>query len=121
MELTRNNCPSFKILFFIWISLNQKGFFVLSFHEQKPFLVSDMDEIKDNISEKSLEFLKETGSKAFVCCPIIYEKTLGVLVVDNIGKKRELTQTDISILLGIAPDWNQYQQCPVDRATKNPI
>ncbi len=81
-----------------------KGIFVLSFHEQKPFLVSDMDEIKDNISEKSLEFLKETGSKAFVCCPIIYEKdSLGVLVVDNIGKKRELTQTDISILLGIAP------------------
>ncbi len=51
-----------------------------------------------------MEFLKSTGSKSFVCCPIIYEKdSLGVLVVDNIGKKRELTQTDISLLMGIAP------------------
>ena len=53
---------------------------------------------------KSLEFLKSTGSKSFVCCPIIYEKnSLGVLVVDNIEKKRALTQTDISLLMGIAP------------------
>ena len=80
-----------------------KGVFILSFHEQKPFLVSDTDEIRDHISEKSLEFLKRIGSKSFVCCPIIYEKdSLGVLVVDNIGKKRELTQTDISLLMGIA-------------------
>ena len=81
-----------------------KGVFVLSFNEQKPFLVSDIDEIKDSISIKSMEFLKSTGSKSFVCCPIIYEKdSLGVLVVDNIEKKRELTQTDISLLMGIAP------------------
>ena len=51
-----------------------------------------------------MEFLKSTGSKSFVCCPIIYEKnSLGVLVVDNIEKKRALTQTDISLLMGIAP------------------
>ena len=81
-----------------------KGVFVLSFHAQKPFLINDVDQLQGNISENSLEFLKRTGSKSFVCCPIIYEKnSLGVLVVDNIVKKRDLTQTDISIMLGIAP------------------
>jgi HD-GYP domain-containing protein (c-di-GMP phosphodiesterase class II) len=79
------------------------GAFILSFQEQKPFLISDTDEIRDRISEKSLEVLLSTGSKSFICCPIIYEKDpLGVLVVDNIRKKRELTQTDISLLMGIA-------------------
>ena len=93
-----------KTTFFHLDNPESRGVFVLSFHEQKPFLVNDIDEIKGDISEKSLEFLKRTGSKSFVCCPIIYEKdSLGVLVVDNIGKKRELTQTDISILMGIAP------------------
>jgi len=81
-----------------------KGVLTLCFQEQKPFLISDAEEIKDGISVKSIEFLKNTGSKSFVCCPIIYEKdSLGVLVVDNIEKKRELTQTDISLLMGIAP------------------
>ncbi len=81
-----------------------KGVFVLCFHSQKPFLINDVDQLQGNISEKSFEFLRGTGSKSFVCCPIIYEKdSLGVLVVDNIVKKRDLTQTDISIMLGIAP------------------
>lgn len=81
-----------------------KGVFVLSFREQKPYLVNDINELKEIISAKSLEYLKKLGSKSFVCCPIVYEKdSLGVLIVDNIGKKRELTQTDISLLMGIAP------------------
>jgi HD-GYP domain-containing protein (c-di-GMP phosphodiesterase class II) len=81
-----------------------KGAFVLSFRDQTPFLVSDINELKDEISEKSMEYLRKIGSISFACCPIIYEKqSLGVLVVDNIEKKRELTQTDISLLMGIAP------------------
>ncbi len=93
-----------KSTFFHLDKPESRGVFVISFNEQKPILVSDIDEIKGALSEKSLEFLKRTGSKSFVCCPIIYEKdSLGVLVVDNIGKKRELIQTDISILMGIAP------------------
>jgi HD-GYP domain-containing protein (c-di-GMP phosphodiesterase class II) len=80
-----------------------KGAFVLSFREQKPFLVNDTGEIQDHVSEKSLEFLLSTGSKSFICCPIIYEKDpLGILVVDNIREKRVLTQTDVSLLMGIA-------------------
>ena len=81
-----------------------RGIFVLSYWEQKPFLVDDINQLKDTISPRSMEFLKRMGSRAFVCCPIIYEnESLGVLVVDNMEKKRQLTQTDISLLTGIAP------------------
>ena len=102
--LNEEQLSTVKTTFFHLDKPESKGVFVLSFNEQKPFLVSNIDEIKDDISVRSTEFLKSTGSKSFVCCPIIYEKSsLGVLVVDNIEKKRELTQTDISLLMGIAP------------------
>ncbi len=102
--LNEEQLSAVKNTFFHLDKPESKGIFVHSFNEQKPFLVSNIDEIKDDISAKSMEFLKSTGSKSFVCCPIIYEKnSLGVLVVDNIEKKRELIQTDISLLMGIAP------------------
>jgi HD-GYP domain-containing protein (c-di-GMP phosphodiesterase class II) len=82
---------------------DSKGAFVLCFREKKPYLINDTSEIQDHISEKSLEFLVSTGSKSFICCPIIYEEDpLGVLVVDTVRKKRTLTQTDVSLLMGIA-------------------
>ncbi len=38
-----------------------------------------------------------------LCVPIVYEKeSLGVFCVDNIHSKRSLTQTDMSLLVGIA-------------------
>ena len=81
-----------------------KGVFVLSFREQRPILVNDMNNLEKTISSKSLDILRGMGSQSFVCCPIVYEtESMGVLVVDNIRKKRELTQTDISLLTGIAP------------------
>ncbi len=81
-----------------------KGVFVLSFREQRPILVNDMDNLEKTISSKSLDILRGMGSQSFICCPIIYEtESMGVLVVDNIRKKRGLTQTDISLLTGIAP------------------
>ena len=101
--LTDEQLPMVKNSVFRLDKPESNGAFFLSFHEQKPFLINDTKEIRDHLSEKSLEFLLGTGSKSFICCPIIYEKDpLGVLVVDNIRKKRELTQTDISLLMGIA-------------------
>jgi len=41
--------------------------------------------------------------QAFICVPIIYEKeSLGVLIVETIEKKRQLTKSDMSLLIGIA-------------------
>jgi HD-GYP domain-containing protein (c-di-GMP phosphodiesterase class II) len=84
---------------------DSKGVFVVSFNEQKPFLINDISEIEDNISPRSLEFARKMGAKSFICCPIIYEEeSLGILAVDNIRTKRPLVQSDINLLLGIAPE-----------------
>ncbi|MDO8281489.1 MAG: HD domain-containing phosphohydrolase [Thermodesulfovibrionia bacterium] len=83
---------------------DSKGVFVVSFKKQEPFLINDIDEIEDLITAHSLEFAKEMGVKSFICCPIVYEKeTLGILAVDNIKSKKPLVQSDINLLMGIAP------------------
>lgn len=91
-----------------WFHLNMpesKGLFVVSFREQKPFLVNDINEIETTLSPHSLEFAKKLGAMSFICCPIIYEgKSLGILAVDNIKTKRLLVQSDISLLMGVAPE-----------------
>ncbi|OHB83571.1 MAG: hypothetical protein A3J73_00695 [Planctomycetes bacterium RIFCSPHIGHO2_02_FULL_38_41] len=79
--------------------------FVVSFREQKPFLVNDINEIETTLSPYSLEFAKKLGAISFICCPIIYEgKSLGILAVDNIKTKKSLIQSDISLLMGVAPE-----------------
>ncbi|OQZ02195.1 MAG: phosphohydrolase [Candidatus Brocadia sp. UTAMX2] len=81
-----------------------KGVFILSFREQRPFIVNNIDEIKDTLTPRSLEFAKALGVKSFICCPIIYEKeSLGVLAVDNVRTKRPLIQSDANLLMGITP------------------
>ncbi len=82
-----------------------KGVFVISFREQQPFIINDIDEIKDTLTHRSLEFAKTMGVKSFICCPVIYEKeSLGILAVDNIKTKRPLIQSDANLLMGIAPE-----------------
>jgi putative nucleotidyltransferase with HDIG domain len=83
---------------------DSKGVFAVSFREKRPFLISDIEEIKENLSPRSLEFAKKMGAKSFICCPIIYEvEPLGILAVDHIKTKRPLVQTDMNLLMGIAP------------------
>jgi len=82
-----------------------KGVFAISFREQRPFLINDIDEIKEDLSPRSLEFAKKMGTRSFICCPIIYEEqSLGILAVDNLKTKRPLVQSDINLLMGIAPE-----------------
>jgi hypothetical protein len=81
-----------------------RGVFVTCFHEQKPFLINDITEIEDTFSSRNLEFVKKIGAKFFICCPIIYKgESLGILAVDTIKTKRPLVQSDINLLMGIAP------------------
>jgi HD-GYP domain-containing protein (c-di-GMP phosphodiesterase class II) len=81
-----------------------RGVFVVSFKEQKPFLINDVNEIEETLSQRSLEFAKKMGVKSFICCPIIYEsEAIGILAVDNKNTKRPLLQSDINLLLGVAP------------------
>jgi HD-GYP domain-containing protein (c-di-GMP phosphodiesterase class II) len=80
-----------------------RGVFVTAFHQQRPFLVNDIDEIAADLSERSLAFARRLGSKAFICCPIVSNgRSIGVLAVDNTRSKRPLVQSDLSLLIGIA-------------------
>jgi class 3 adenylate cyclase/Ca2+/Na+ antiporter len=81
-----------------------RGVAVLAFKQQRPFLVNDIVEIKKDLSKRSLEFIRKTGAQSFICVPIVYEgESLGVLFVDNPRSKKSLTQSDMSLLMGIAP------------------
>ena len=82
---------------------DSKGVAVETFKKQQSFLVDDVNEIKGDLSERSLELVKKTNAQSFICVPIVYEKqSLGILVADNIESKRPLTQSDMNLLKGIA-------------------
>ncbi len=84
---------------------DSRGILVLCYRDRKPFLVNDVEEIEGNLSHHSYEFLKTIGSKSFICCPILYEdECIGVLAVDNVESKRPLLESDINLLMGIAPE-----------------
>ena len=81
-----------------------KGTAVASFRTQKPFLVNDLSDIEHDLSRKSLDFVNTMGSRSFICVPIVYKgESLGVLIVDNVQSKKPLSQTEMSLLMGIAP------------------
>jgi HD-GYP domain-containing protein (c-di-GMP phosphodiesterase class II) len=80
-----------------------KGAFVVSFKEQRPILVNDIDLIENDLSERSLHFARKLDVRSFICCPIICDKeSLGIIAVDNLTSKRPLLQSDMSMLMGIA-------------------
>jgi HD-GYP domain-containing protein (c-di-GMP phosphodiesterase class II) len=80
-----------------------KGVFVISFRDQKPYLVNDFDEIRTTLSLNSLAFAKKMGAQSFIVCPIVCDgKSIGVLAVDNIVSKKPLVQSNMSLLMGIA-------------------
>jgi len=82
---------------------HSRGPAVESFRSQKPILIDDISKIADNLSKKSHEFARMMGAKSFICVPIVFEnESLGVLMVDNINSKRRLTQSEVSLLMGIA-------------------
>lgn len=80
-----------------------RGTFVVSFREQKPILINDINELEDVLSRHSMAFARKFGIQSFICCPIVCEgESLGVLAVDNLASKKPLVQSDMSLLMGIA-------------------
>ncbi|MBW2094317.1 MAG: PAS domain S-box protein [Deltaproteobacteria bacterium] len=77
--------------------------FVTAYREQKPVLLNDIHENADKLSERSLFLARELKVRSLVCVPIVYEReSLGLLTVDNLHSRRPLTQTDVSLLIGVA-------------------
>ena len=80
-----------------------RGVFVVCFNQQKSFLVSHLEEIEKDLSNKSISYARELGAESFICCPIISNgDSIGVLAVDNVKTKRPLVETDRSLLIGVA-------------------
>jgi PAS domain S-box-containing protein len=81
-----------------------KGPFVVSFKERKPFLIDNANSIANDLSMRSKDLLHLSGSRSFICVPIVFEnEPLGVLAVDRIRSSVPLKQNDLNILMGIAP------------------
>jgi len=81
-----------------------KGPFVKSFREQKPCLINNINDFQDMLSIRSHKFAEALGVQSFICVPIIYEgQSQGILAVDNLRSSRPLSQSDVSLLMGIAP------------------
>lgn len=80
-----------------------RGAFVRAFKEQKPFFVHDLDEIKNNSTERTFGLAKQMDVRSLICVPISYEKeSMGILAVDNVESKRSLKKSDINLLTGVA-------------------
>lgn len=80
-----------------------RGNFVVAFRDQKPFLINDIAEIKNKLSERSIKFVETMGVNSLICVPIVYEhEALGILAVDNLRSKRPLTTSDMNLLMGVA-------------------
>jgi len=80
------------------------GVFVRSFREQRPFLINDPNEIREELSSRNVPLLEEWGVQSFICCPITCEgESLGVLAVDNMKSRRALVKSDLNFLTGFAP------------------
>ena len=77
---------------------------VKSFKSKKPFVANSPSEIKKNFSKKNgKKFTDKMGIESFTCVPIVYkEEPLGLLCVENVRLKRELAQSEINFLQGIA-------------------
>lgn len=81
-----------------------RGPFVVAYKKQKSYLVNDIEDIANDVSERTRDFIHRLNVESFVCVPIVYEgKSQGILAVDNHRLKRPLNQSDINLFLGIAP------------------
>jgi PAS domain S-box-containing protein len=83
---------------------DSRGPIVESYRKQIPVLVDNVVKVADSLSKRSRDFAFQMGTHGFINVPIVYEgESMGVLTVDNVHTKRLLSQTDVSILMGIAP------------------
>jgi len=83
---------------------DSKGPFVVAFREQKPIFVNNVKDIQDDVSAHSRNFINALGVSSFICVPIIYKgKSEGILAVDNYLTHRPHNQSEVNLLMGIAP------------------
>ena len=82
---------------------NAQDLYVSSFRERRPVLFNDPDLAAKGLGATTLACTETTGTRAFICCPIICEDaSLGVLAVEIVKTKKPLVERDISLIMGLA-------------------
>jgi two-component system, NtrC family, C4-dicarboxylate transport sensor histidine kinase DctB len=80
-----------------------KDVYLASFREQRPFLVNDLDRDGQAAEPSGLSCARTAGTRAFICCPIVWEEaSLGVLAVESVKTRRPLVESDLSLIMGLA-------------------
>ncbi|MBN1545121.1 MAG: PAS domain S-box protein [Syntrophaceae bacterium] len=83
---------------------DSKGPFVVAFNQQESFLVDDIHDLQGDISSRSLDLAQMLRVNSFICVPIVYKgQSEGILAVDNYKSQKPLHQSEVSLLMGIAP------------------
>ncbi|MCE5275930.1 MAG: response regulator [Syntrophaceae bacterium] len=83
---------------------DSKGPFVVAFKDQKPYLIDDIADVMDFLSPRTKGVVEISGARSFICVPIVYEnESFGVLSLDNTKSPGPPKQSDLNLLLGIAP------------------
>jgi signal transduction histidine kinase/CheY-like chemotaxis protein len=81
----------------------QAGVFSVSFTERKPAIFNDLDTRKDDLKYCDSEYVRATGARSLICCPITFEEEpIGIMALDDTGGKRQFRQSDINLLMGVA-------------------
>lgn len=79
--------------------------FVNLFNDRKPLLVNSVEDWNDAPPGLREQLVDQFQVNSFVCIPIVYEKaSMGLLFAANPLKKRLLTQSDLSMLSGVASE-----------------
>ena len=80
-----------------------RGYFYQAFINQNPFFVDVAQEMEANLSKRSSMLIRDLGIRSFICVPIVFKgKSEGVLAVDLTHAKTKTTQSEVSLLIGIA-------------------
>ncbi len=83
---------------------DSQGPFVMSFRERRPFIIENMVDTSSRLSDRSQQLIKLLDISSLLCCPIVIEdEPQGVLAIANQDSLKELTRSDLNLLLGIAP------------------
>ena len=81
-----------------------QGPFIVSYREKKPLLINDINHLSNQITMKSRLFIETLGTQSFVTVPIMLDyESIGILAVDNHQRKKPLVNSDVNLLMGIAP------------------
>jgi two-component sensor histidine kinase/predicted hydrocarbon binding protein len=81
---------------------DKNSVFALCFNQQRPYLFNSIQDIQLK-GIANVDFLETMQMQSLICTPIIYEKKCqGVLVVENKQSNKKLTQSDMSLLIGIS-------------------